>query len=280
MSSGVPTVWLGLLNHLRETGSRLSTVRKLTSGGSALPRAMLEAFENDYGIEMFQGWGMTETSPLGTFSSVPRDMADAPRERQNELKLTAGRPIFGVEITILDGNGKSLPHDGVAQGEIAVRGPWIASGYYRNADATKNAITPDGWFLTGDVGRIDERGTLQLVDRTKDIIKSGGEWISSVALERLALSHPGVAEAAVIGVPHPKWQERPLLLIVKRKDAEVDGQALLQFLAPGVPRWWLPDDVVFVERFPYGATGKIQKSVLRKQFADYQLPAEAARRTA
>jgi fatty-acyl-CoA synthase len=161
-----------------------------------------------------------------------------------------------------------------------VRGPWITSGYYRNPEATKNAITADGWFMTGDVGRIDPRGYLTLVDRTKDIIKSGGEWISSATLEQLALAHPAVAEAAVIGVSHPKWQERPLLLIVPRKDRTVERAELLDFIAPHVPRWWLPDDVVAVERFPYGATGKIQKSVLRKQFADHKLPPDAARRSA
>jgi 3-(methylthio)propionyl---CoA ligase len=280
LSSGVPTLWLGLLNHLRETGARLSTVRRLTSGGSAMPRAMLEEFESRYGIEMFQGWGMTETSPLGTFASVPPDLADAPREEQYEVKLTAGRPIFGVEVRILDANGEPLPHDGIAQGEIAVRGPWITSGYYKNPEATKNAMTADGWFMTGDVGRIDPRGYLTLVDRTKDIIKSGGEWISSATLERLALAHPAVAEAAVIGVSHPKWQERPLLLVVPRKDRTVERSELLDFIAPHVPRWWLPDDVVAVERFPYGATGKIQKSVLRKQFADHKLPPDAAKRSA
>ncbi|MGH8309468.1 MAG: AMP-binding enzyme, partial [Steroidobacteraceae bacterium] len=165
------------------------------------------------------------------------------------------------------------PHDGVAQGELAVRGPWITNGYYLNPEATKNAITPDGWFLTGDIGRIDARGYVTLVDRSKDIIKSGGEWISSATLERLVLGHPAVAEAAVIGVPHPKWQERPLLLVVPRKGSEISKQALIEFLAPHVPKWWLPDDVVAVERFPYGATGKIQKSLLRRQFAEYKLSA-------
>ncbi|MGH8287351.1 MAG: long-chain fatty acid--CoA ligase [Steroidobacteraceae bacterium] len=273
LSSGVPTLWLGLLNHLRDTGAKLSTVRRLTSGGSAMPRAMLEEFENSYGIEMFQGWGMTETSPLGTFASLAPDMQSESRERQHEVKLTAGRAIFGVEIRVLDGNGRPLPHDGVAQGELAVRGPWITNGYYLNPEATKNAITPDGWFLTGDIGRIDARGYVTLVDRSKDIIKSGGEWISSATLERLVLGHPAVAEAAVIGVPHPKWQERPLLLVVARKGSEISKQALIEFLAPHVPKWWLPDDVVAVERFPYGATGKIQKSLLRRQFAEYKLSA-------
>lgn len=266
LSSGVPTVWLGLLNYLRDSGQRLSTVRTLTSGGSALPRGMLEEFEKRFGIQMFQGWGMTETSPLGTFASLTPELQSAPLERQYDFKLTAGRTIYGVEMGIVDGEGARLPHDGVAQGELVIRGPWITSGYYRDEEATCGAFTADGWFRTGDVGRIDAQGYVTVVDRTKDVIKSGGEWISSATIEAVALAHPAIAEAAVIGVPHPKWQERPLLLVIPRPEATVVRDELLEFIGGRVPRWWLPDDVVVVERFPYGATGKIQKSVLRKQY--------------
>lgn len=266
LSSGVPTVWLGLLNYLRDSGQRLSTVRTLTSGGSALPRAMLEEFEKRFGIQMFQGWGMTETSPLGTFASLTPELQSAPLERQYDFKLTAGRTIYGVEMGIVDGEGARLPHDGVAQGELVIRGPWITSAYYRDEEATRGAFTADGWFRTGDVGRIDAHGYVTVVDRTKDVIKSGGEWISSATIEAVALAHPAIAEAAVIGVPHPKWQERPLLLVIPRREATVVRDELLEFIGGRVPRWWLPDDVVVVERFPYGATGKIQKSVLRKQY--------------
>ena len=274
LSSGVPTVWLGLLNYLRESGKKLSTVRTLTSGGSALPRAMLEEFESSHGVRMFQGWGMTETSPLGTFASLTPDLLEAPTERQHDVKLTAGRAVYGVEIGIVDMAGARLPHDGVAQGELVVRGPWITDGYYLNPEATRGAFTADGWFRTGDVGRIDARGYITLVDRTKDVIKSGGEWISSATLEAVVLAHPAIAEAAVIGVPHPKWQERPLLLVIARRDAKVGRQELIDFMKDRVPRWWLPDDVVVVERFLHGATGKIQKSVLRQQYATHSLPAE------
>jgi 3-(methylthio)propionyl---CoA ligase len=273
MSSGVPTLWLGLLNYLRETGKRLSTVKTLTSGGSALPRAILEEFDKKYGIQMFQGWGMTETSPLGTFASLTPDLLDAPEERRYATKLTAGRAVYGVEMRIIDEEERYLPHDGVAQGEVVVKGPWVMNGYFGNDEATRNAITREGWFRTGDIGRIDARGYLTLVDRAKDVIKSGGEWISSATLESIALAHPTVAEAAVIGVPHPKWQERPLLLVVPRQDTRVDAKELLAFIGTRVPHWWLPDDVVVVEKFPYGATGKIQKLLLRKEYARYQLPA-------
>ncbi len=215
---------------------------------------------------------MTETSPLGTFASLTPDLLEAPTERQHDVKLTAGRAVYGVEIGIVDTAGARLPHDGVTPGELVVRGPWITDGYYLNPEATRGAFTADGWFRTGDVGRIDARGYITLVDRTKDIIKSGGEWISSATLEAVVLAHPAVAEAAVIGVPHPKWQERPLLLVIARRDAKVGRQELIDFMKDRVPRWWLPDDVVVVERFLHGATGKIQKSVLRQQYATHSLP--------
>jgi len=271
LSSGVPTLWLGLLNHLRAHGLHLSTVKTLTSGGSALPRTLLEEFESR-GVQVFQGWGMTETSPVATLASLSPELAAAPMERQMEAKLTAGRPVFGIEIAIVDEQGHHLPPDGVSEGEVVVRGPWVAAGYFRNPDATAAAVTSDGWFRTGDVGRIDAQDYLTIVDRAKDLIKSGGEWISSATLERIVLSDPSVAEAAAIGVPHPKWQERPLLLVVARPGSTIVPRDLLDLLARQVPSWWLPDDVLVVQRLPYTATGKVKKTELRREYSTYQLP--------
>lgn len=271
ISAGVPSVWSGLLHHLRSTGARLSTVRVLTSGGSALPRPLLEEFEQVHGIAMYQGWGMTETSPVATLASVPPDLEQSPAERRQALKLTAGRAVYGVELDVVAEDGARLPHDGLSQGEIVIRGPWIAQGYFRDRKASRAALTPDGWFRTGDVGTLDERGFLRIVDRAKDLVKSGGEWISSAAIEQIALTHPAVSEAAAVGVAHTRWQERPVLIVVPRGGADVPREQLLELLAASLPRWWLPDDVIVVDRLPYTATGKVRKSELRHTYANHLL---------
>ena len=272
MSSGVPTVWLGLLAHLRATGARFTRLRALTVGGSAMPLAMLQEFEKVHGVKLLQGWGMTEMSPIGTVGSLTPEQEGLPIDAQHEIKLKAGRAIFGVEMKVVGADGTEQPRDGKSSGELVVRGPWITAGYYNDQEATASAFTADGWFRTGDVATIDDQGFMAIVDRAKDVIKSGGEWISSIDLENAAIGHPAVQEAAVIGVPHPKWQERPLLVVVPRQGQTVEKADLLAFLGDRVAKWWLPDDVVVVDQLPHTATGKILKSALRKQYADYRLP--------
>jgi 3-(methylthio)propionyl---CoA ligase len=272
LSSGVPTVWLGLLAHLRATGAGFTSLRTLTVGGSAMPRAMLEEFELIHGIKLIQGWGMTEMSPIGTIGSLTPDQEALPPAAQHDIKVKAGRAVFGVEMKVVDGDGAEQPRDGTSSGELVVRGPWIAAGYYNDPEASEASLTADGWFKTGDVAVIDERGFMSIVDRAKDVIKSGGEWISSIDLENAAVGHPSVQEAAVVAVPHPKWQERPLLIVVPRPGCQIDKDDLMRFLADRVARWWLPDDIVTVDALPHSATGKIQKVALRKQFAGYRLP--------
>ena len=275
VTSGVPTLWLRLLEHLRATKSKFSTLKVLTIGGAAAPRAMVEEFEFDYGIKVFQGWGMTEMSPIGTFGSLTPEMEEWPVEKRHDMKVRQGRSIFGVEMKIVDAEGNELPRDGKAFGELVVRGPWITSGYFADSAANEGAFTADGWFRTGDVSTIDPDGFMTIVDRAKDVIKSGGEWISSIDLENAAMGHAEVAEAAVIGLPHPQWTERPLLIVVRRPGATVDKAGILSYLEQHVAKWWLPDDVVFVNELPHTATGKILKSALRKDFAGYRLPGAA-----
>ncbi|QIT57012.1 long-chain-fatty-acid--CoA ligase [Aquisalimonas sp. 2447] len=269
---GVPTVWLGLLKHMREAGKRFQSLKHVLIGGSAAPRAMLNEFKETYGVEGLQGWGMTEMSPIGTVSLVrPRDKHLSPKE-QLDIKCTQGRAVFGVEMKIVDDDGKSLPHDGEAFGELLVRGAAILSGYYENPEANAKAFDDEGWFRTGDVAKIDREGYMEIVDRTKDVIKSGGEWISSIDLENAAVGHPEIAEAAVIAARHPKWDERPLLVCVREQGSSVDKDGVLEYLGHHVAKWWLPDDVVFVEELPHSATGKLQKAKLREDFKDYSLP--------
>ena len=269
---GVPTVWLGLLKHMREAGKRFQSLKHVLIGGSAAPRAMLNEFKETYGVEGLQGWGMTEMSPIGTVSLVrPRDQHLSPKE-QLDIKCTQGRAVFGVEMKIVDDDGKSLPHDGEAFGELLVRGAAILSGYYENPEANAKAFDDEGWFRTGDVAKIDREGYMEIVDRTKDVIKSGGEWISSIDLENAAVGHPEIAEAAVIAARHPKWDERPLLVCVREQGSSVDKDGVLEYLGHHVAKWWLPDDVVFVEELPHSATGKLQKAKLREDFKDYSLP--------
>ena len=272
-SSGVPTVWLGLINYLRQNRVKLTTLKKTVIGGSACPPAMMKALQEEFGIEVRHGWGMTEMSPVGTVNTAKeKHLHLAPGERF-ELALKQGRPLYGVEMKIVDGDGKELARDGKAFGDLLVRGPWILREYYQGEGGN---VLRDGWFPTGDVATIDPDGYLQITDRSKDVIKSGGEWISSIDLENIAMGHPAVAEAAVIGVAHPKWAERPLLVVVKKPDAQVTREELLAFYEGKVARWWLPDDVVFVEQLPHTATGKLSKMTLRQQFQDYRLPTATA----
>jgi fatty-acyl-CoA synthase len=268
-SSGVPTVWLGLINHLRQNDLKLSTLKMTVIGGSACPPAMMKTLQEEFGIEVRHGWGMTEMSPVGTVNTAKEKHLSWARERRFELGLKQGRPICGVEMKIVDGTGRELPRDGKAFGDLLVRGPWILREYYKGDGG--NPLR-DGWFPTGDVGTIDADGYLQITDRSKDVIKSGGEWISSIDLENIAMGHPAVAEAAVIGVRHPKWDERPLLVVVKKPGAEVTRDELLRFYEGKVAKWWLPDDVAFVDQLPHTATGKLSKMTLREQFSDYRLP--------
>ncbi len=272
-SQGVPTVWLMLFQYIdanpgldpKELG-----LKRVGIGGAAVPRAMLERFEQQFGAEVVQGWGMTETSPIGVISKLLPKHLELPHEELVKIKLKQGRGVWGVDLKLVGDDGSVMPWDGVSRGHLHVRGPWIASGYYRNEGGSK--LDAEGYFPTGDVATIDPDGYLQLVDRAKDVIKSGGEWISSIDVENAAMGHPAVAEAAIIGVSHPKWQERPLLLVVARAGQSVTKEALLDFLSTRIAKWWLPDDVVFVTELPHTATGKLLKTRLREQYRDYVLP--------
>ncbi len=269
-AAGVPTVWLGLLNHWRENDTRVPSLERTVIGGSAIPQSMLEAFQDEFGVEVRHAWGMTEMSPLGTISLVKPRMAEDSKATKHRQQIKQGRPVFGVDMKIVDDQGKELPHDGKAYGELMVRGPWITSGYFKLDDS--DAHGDDGWFATGDVCTIDADGYMEITDRSKDVIKSGGEWISSIDLENQAMGHPDVAQAAVIGVPHPKWDERPLLIVVPAPDKTPELEDVNAYLADRVAKWWLPDDMVLVEALPIGATGKVLKTKLREQFGDHQLP--------
>ncbi len=262
-SAAVPTVWLTLLQHLEETGARLSHLERVVIGGSACPRALLERFERRFGVEVVHAWGMTEMNPIGTIGTLKAGAELLPEEERMRLRLKQGRVPYGVEMRIVDDAGRELPRDGRAFGHLEVRGPCVARAYL---DEEADLLDAQGWFDTGDVSTIDGLGTMQITDRAKDVIKSGGEWISSIELENLAMGHPGVAEAAVIGVPHPRWDERPLLVVVRQPGSQVGREDLLEFLADKVARWWLPDEVVFVPEIPHTATGKIQKTALRERF--------------
>ena len=262
--AGVPTVHQVLLDHLEQTGASIPSLKVATSGGSALTRALIDRFRA-LGVEVKQGWGMTETSPVGTLSCLRPEHAGLSADEQAAVLLRQGRPLFGVEIRVVGEDGRPLPEDGEAVGELQIRGPWVASAYLGEEPGAR--LVDGGWFGTGDVARIFPDGTVQLTDRLKDLIKSGGEWISSIDLEDVASRHPEIAMAAVIGVPHEKWGERPLLIAVPAPGAVPSKESVLEFLESQVAKWWLPDDVVFVEELPLGATGKIQKSKLREQFA-------------
>ncbi len=267
---GVPTVWLNFHNYLRDNNKNVTTLRGVASGGSAIPRSLLQAYEAR-GVVMLHAWGMTEMSPLGTTAALKAKHLRLDHEEQMRIRLTQGRPVLGVETKIIDGNGKALPHDGKTVGELLVRGPWITSAYYNDEEATRKAVEPDGWFHTGDVASIDPDGYIQLTDRLKDVIKSGGEWISSIDLENAAMAHEGVAEAAVIAISHPKWGERPLLLVTARAGSRPGHDDIIALLAKRFPKWMLPDDVVVLDELPHTGTGKVLKSRLREMFADYKV---------
>ena len=273
LALGVPTVWLMLFNHVdaaKLDPKKDLVLRRAVIGGSAAPRAMSERFEQQFGTFVVHAWGMTEMSPLGTVCNLLPKHQGLPLEQRLDLQGKQGRAIFGVELKIIDDEGRSLPHDGVAFGHLLVRGPWVTAGYFKGDGG--QIVDQDGFFDTGDVATIDPDGYMQITDRSKDVIKSGGEWISSIDLENAAMGHPGVAEAAVIGVAHPKWQERPLLVVVKKAGQDPTRGDLLKFLETRVAKWWLPDDVAFVDELPHTATGKLQKMKLRETFKGYRLP--------
>ncbi|KXI28740.1 long-chain-fatty-acid--CoA ligase [Paraglaciecola hydrolytica] len=273
-SSGVPTIWLALLNYLDQSKTTLSKLTRVTVGGAACPRTIIERFLT-YGTKVVQGWGMTETSPLGTVFCLKRDMTDLSDTEMVDLQCKQGRGVFGIQMRIVDDNNQELPWDGVAFGALKVRGPWVASGYYGLSQEPGSEGCPvdeHGWFDTGDVATIDANGFMQITDRTKDVIKSGGEWVSSIEIENAAVSHPMIAEAAAIGRYHPKWTERPLLVVVLKPGASLSSQEVIAYLTPTLHKWSLPDDVVFVTELPHTATGKLNKLALRKTFEDYQFP--------
>jgi len=269
-ASGVPTVWLNLINYMKQNNLKLSTLKVTTIGGAACPGAIIRTLQDDFGVRVMHGWGMTEMSPVGTVNCPKAKHAGLPAAEAFRLSLKQGRPLFGVEMKIVDGDGNELPRDGKAFGNLLVKGPWVMREYYKSEGS--KPLTADGWFPTGDVATIDADGYLQITDRSKDVIKSGGEWISSIDLENIAIGHPAVMEAAVIGVRHPKWDERPLLIVVKKLGAEVSKDSMLKFYEGKVAHWCVPDDVVFVEQLPHTATGKLSKMTLREQFKDYRLP--------
>jgi acyl-CoA synthetase (AMP-forming)/AMP-acid ligase II len=274
-AAGVPTVWLGLQQHLRATGGTLPANLRGLVGGSALPQAMVEAFDKDYGIRLEHGWGMTEMSPVGAYNALKPENRTMTREAYYGFSNKQGRPPFGVDMKIIDDDGKALAHDGEAAGELCVRGPWITSGYY-NTDEGEQQFTADGWFRTGDVAKIDPGGYLHLVDRVKDLIKSGGEWISSIDLENLAMGIAGVKEAAAVPARHEKWGERPVLIIVREDGGGLDEAAVRTYLKEHLSSWMMPDAIVFVEELPHTATGKLLKRQLREEYEDYLMRAGAA----
>jgi len=266
-SLGVPTVWLALLDYLRDSGKSVTSLNHVGVGGSACPLSIMEEFENTHDVITITGWGMTETAPLGTFNKPKYAREHYSDAEYAALRVRSGRPIFGVSIKIVDEEDNELPWDGVAFGTLKVRGPWVVKQYFKQDDL---AIDDKGWFDTGDVATIDSDGNMAITDRTKDVIKSGGEWISSIDLENCAVAHADVAEAAVIGIAHPKWDERPLLVVVSEPGSDSNGDDIIAYMDGKVAKWWLPDEVAFVDELPHTATGKIHKMKLREQFKDFE----------
>jgi fatty-acyl-CoA synthase len=264
LALGVPTIWMGLLSALRQRGKRPKRLTRSVIGGSALPPSLFTAFRDEFGIELIQGWGMTETSPLGAINRPLAKHSALPAQEQDQLRLSQGRPPYGVQLRVVGADGRELPRDGESQGDLQVRGFWIVDTYFKT---DKSAQTDDGWFDTGDIATLDGDGYLVIRDRAKDLIKSGGEWISSVELENLAMSHPDVQAAAAIGVPHPKWDERPVVVAIMREGAVLSEDELRVFLATKVPSWQVPDRVVLVDSLPLGGTGKVLKNKLREAYA-------------
>jgi len=271
VTAGVPTLYTKLLQHFEEQGRGAGTMKRLVVAGSAPAPSMIEGFER-LGVSVNHVWGMTETSPCGTSTQPSRKTAKASPDEQLLRKTTQGQPIYGVDVKIADENGNDMPRDGKSSGRLLVRGPWVLSGYYRE----EKPLLEDGWFNTGDLAVMDDDNYIQLTDRAKDVIKSGGEWISSIDVENLAMGCPGVAEAAVIGVPHPQWEERPLLIVVPSTSEPATAKAILAFLDGKIAKWWMPDDVIFVDALTYGATGKVQKMELRRRFAGHYASQKSA----
>lgn len=274
LSAAVPTVWLGLLNYLRESGKKLTTLKRIVNGGAALPEMVLRAFEEEYGVEVIHAWGMTEMSPMGTLCTMGPEEEKLSHEAQIPIKLRQGRAPFTVEMKVVNDAGETLPRDGVSTGRLMVAGPAVAKAYFKNEGArqAEGGVLEGGFFDTGDIANINAAGYMQITDRAKDVIKSGGEFISSIDIENIAVGAEGVAVAAVIGLPHPKWDERPLLIIEPKPGATPTKEQILAYLDGKIVKWWTPDDVAFVEKIPLGATGKINKLALRETFKGYQLP--------
>ncbi len=270
LTAAVPTIWQMLITYLEQNGGKLDHLQRVVIGGAACPPSMIETFENAYNTQVIHAWGMTEMSPLGSLCTLKGGLEDLSAEEKQALKIKQGRPPYTVAMKITGDDGNELPRDGIAFGHLMVKGPCVASDYLKNEEAP--IVDQQGWFDTGDVSTLDQHGYMQITDRAKDVIKSGGEWISSIDVENLAVGHEEVEEAAVIGIAHPKWDERPLLVVVRRQDSSVSGEEIKEFLKDKIAKWWMPDDVVFVDEIPHTATGKIHKLTLRKTFKDYVLP--------
>ena len=268
LAFGVPTIWIGLLAYCRENNKILTSVKNTIIGGSALSLSTLQEFDEVHDVNVIHAWGMTEMSPLGTTNVPTLEMESMSKDEKYAIQLKQGKPIYGVELKVVDDAGNDLPHDGESQGHLLVRGPWILQKYFK---ADNDAVDKDGWFDTGDISVLDQDGYMTIKDRAKDVIKSGGEWISSIDLENAAFGHPEVAEACVVGIPHPKWDERPMLFIVTNTGEEIDKQSILDFLASKVAKWWLPDEIIFLKELPHGATGKLQKFELRDEYTNYYM---------
>jgi acyl-CoA synthetase (AMP-forming)/AMP-acid ligase II len=273
LSAGVPTIWMMLLAYMKENNKKFSTMQRTVIGGAAAPRAMIETFEKDFNVNVVHAWGMTEMSPIGTACNLKKKHTNLSLDEKIDLSLKQGRSVYGVDMKIVDGTGNELPWDGKAFGNLLVRGPWITSGYFKSEGG--DTVDDDDWFDTGDVATIDADGYMQITDRSKDVIKSGGEWISSIDVENEAVGCPGIAEAAVIAVSHPKWDERPLLIAIKKPDAAITKEDVIEHLKGTLAKWQLPDDVIFVDQLPHTATGKILKTKLRSEYRDHKLPTVA-----
>ena len=268
LAFGVPTIWMGLLAYCRDNNKILSSVKNTIIGGSALSLATLQEFDEVHDVNVIHAWGMTEMSPLGTTNVPTPEMNDMSKEEKYAIQLKQGRPIYGVELKVVDDQGNELPKDGESQGHLMVRGPWILQKYFK---ADKDAVDAEGWFDTGDISVLDEDGYMTIKDRAKDVIKSGGEWISSIDLENAAFGHPEVAEACVVGIPHPKWDERPMLFIVTNSGEPIERDSIIEFLSDKAAKWWLPDEIIFLQELPHGATGKLQKFELREEYSNHYM---------
>jgi fatty-acyl-CoA synthase len=265
VTAGVPTIWIALMRHIEQFKLPLTSLRRILVGGSAMPESLIAKFDQEFGIEVRQAWGMTETVAIATMSCLNSRQAEMPAAARHSVMAKQGKSVFGVEIKVVDDSGRTLPRDGKSQGQVMVRGQWTVSGYYKAEDP----VLIDGWLPTGDIATIDAQGTMQIRDRAKDLIKTGGEWISSIDLEGVAMAHPAVAMAAVVGVRHPKWEERPLLFIVRKSDQSLECDEILAFLAERVAKWWIPDAVIFLDALPVGGTGKVQKAALREKYGNH-----------